>query len=210
MADSYIYTLPQAIDPALSDFSVVDTYVSTAGGYVTSKSTLLTLAQVTSSTIATALTSQQPIANWNTAFSGIVTLSGGWTAAQTVVSSSSADWTATYTVVQSSSANWDSTQTVVSSNSASWNNTLATVQSTSSTWGSGGNAFIVSTALQAASSNWQSTYELVSALSSTWSAGGSPIDFESLSTFETPLTATGEFITVTVGGQSRAIQLWKY
>ena len=183
MADSYIYTLPQKTNPLLTDYTVVDAVVlSAAGSYITSKTTLLTIAQVTSGTITTALTSQQPIANWDAAYS------------------------------------------TTNTTSASWVSTTTTVQDNSSTWGDGGVGYIISTGLQAASANWQSSYETVGALSAVWSApaidsqtilqeiSADVFDVQTLSTFESPttLTATGEFMMVTVNGQPRAIQLWQY
>ena len=196
MADSYIYTLPLATDPLLTDFAVVDKRVLSGDGYITSKTTLLTIAQVTSGTISTALTSQQPIANWNTSYNTVYALSSGWASTQST----------TYTT------------------SGSWVDATTVLQTNSSTWGDGGVGYIISTELQAASANWQSTYETVSALSAAWSLSSidaqtilqeisaDVFDVQTLSVFEVPtsLTATGEFMLVTVNGQPRAIQLWQY
>jgi hypothetical protein len=197
MADSYIYTLPQTTNPLLTDFTVVDAGVlSVSGSYITSKATLLTIAQVTSGTISNALTSQQPIANWDTSYDTVCALSGGW----------------------------QSTFNTTYATSGSWVGATTVVQDNSSTWGDGGVGYIISTGLQAASANWQSTYETVNSLSAVWSAieidsqtilqdiSANVFDVQTLSTFESPttLTATGEFMMVTVNGQPRAIQLWQY
>jgi hypothetical protein len=182
MADSYIYSLPQSTAPTLSDFTVVDTYVSAASGYITSRASLLTLARATSGTISQALTSQQPIAQWTTAFE--------------TTSSLSSYWVESTTVVQSYSSNWNDVVTTLASASGDWVNTTTA-----------SNALI--TDYQSNSSNWQSTFNTVSTLSSTWT--NSPLDAYSLSTIETTaLSATEEVILVTVGGQPRAIKLWQY
>jgi len=210
MADSYIYTLPPTTNPLLTDFTVVDASVLSAAGYITSRASLLTIAQVTSGTITTALTSQQPIASWTTAYE--------------TVSALSASWSTAYNTVYDLSAGWASTQSTTYATSGSWVSTTTTVQDNSSTWGDGGVGYIISTQLQASSSNWQSTYETVSALSALWSISATDaqtvlqeisadvFDVQTLSTFESPttLTATGEFMMVTVNGQPRAIQLWQY
>jgi hypothetical protein len=210
MADSYIYTLPQTTDPLLTDFTVVDARVLSADGYITSKATLLTIAQVTSGTISNALTSQQPIANWNTSYDTVSALSGGWQS--------------TFNTTYATSGSWVDATTVVQSNSSMWGDATTVVQTSSSVWGDGGVGYIISTELQASSANWQSTYETVSALSAAWSEpaidsqtilqeiSADVFDVQTMSTFEVPtsLTATGEFMMVTVNGQPRAIQLWQY
>ena len=210
MADSYIYTLPQTTNPLLTDFTVVDVGVLSAAGYITSKATLLTIAQVTSGTISTALTSQQPIASWTTAYETVTALSANWSTAYHTVCALSADWVSTHVTTYETSGSWVSTTT--------------TVQDNSSTWGDGGVGYIISTELQAASANWQSSYETVSTLSALWSISATDaqtvlqeisadvFDVQTLCAFELPnaLTATGEFMMVTVNGQPRAIQLWQY
>lgn len=196
MADSYIYTLPPTTNPLLTDFTVVDASVLSAAEYITSRASLLTIAQVTSGTIATALTSQQPIASWTTAYETVSALSAGWSSTQIT----------TYTT------------------SGSWVDATTVVQSNSSTWENGAAGYIISSELQASSSNWQSTYETVSTLSALWSVSAidaqtvlqeisaDVFDVQTLCAFESPvpLTATGEFIMLNINGQPRAIQLWQY
>jgi hypothetical protein len=127
MADSYIYALPQSTTPSLSDFTVVDTYVSAASGYITSRSSLLTLAETVSGTISHALTSQQPIAQWTTVFETTSSLSASWVESTAVVQSASSSWNdvvATVANASGDSGNWQSTYTTVSAFSASWSSGL--------------------------------------------------------------------------------------
>lgn len=111
--------------------------------------------------------------------------------------------------------------TVVQSNSANW--TLGGVN------GNAGPGTEAWTLLYGNSANWENTYKQVSALSGQWSSGGSISEalyytyttvrdnsatwenaFSSavLSTFETPLTASGKFLVVNIEGIPQAIRLW--
>lgn len=70
------------------------------------------------------------------------------------------------------------------------------------------------------SANWNSTYTVVEANSATWSAASSTPSFNSLttggvtllsamlSTFSAPVTASGDFVVITVGSKKRLIRLW--
>ena len=83
------------------------------------------------------------------------------------------------------------------------------------------NSVLQSTALYSSSANWNSTYTVVGANSATWTAAGSTTpSFSSLttggvtllsamlSTFSAPVTASGDFIVITVGTKKRLIRLW--
>ena len=105
------------------------------------------------------------------------------------------------TLVGTTSANWNSVYTTSNSNSASWSSVYTTSNSNSG--------------------NWNSTYTVVGANSAAWSAAGSTTpSFSSLttggvtllsamlSTFSAPVTASGDFIVITVGTKKRLIRLW--
>jgi hypothetical protein len=182
MADSYIYALPQSTTPTLSDFTVVDTYVSAVSGFVTGRAPLLTLAKAISSSISHSLTSQQPIAQWTTSFETTSSLSAGWTKSATVVQSTSSSWNDVVVSVVNASGDWD-----------------AAADTTN----------LLNTDYQSNSGNWQSTYTTVSAFSASWSSG--LLDTYTLSTLAADaLTATNECILFMADGQPRAIKLWQY
>ena len=82
-------------------------------------------------------------------------------------------------------------------------------------------ARLQSTVLYSNSANWDNTYTVVGANSASWSsAGSSTPSFSSLttggvtllsamlSTFSSPVTASGDFIVITVGSKKRLIRLW--
>ena len=85
--------------------------------------------------------------------------------------------------------------TVVSVQSAFWDSTYLQVKSLSAGWGSGGGS----------SEELYSVYTTVQNNSATWeNAFSSAV----LSTFETPLTASGKFLVVNIEGIPQAIRLW--
>jgi hypothetical protein len=133
---------------------------------------------------------QASSASWN---------AGGGTVGDTyaVVSSNSASWVANYNTTSTNSASWVANYNTTNTNSARWVAVYASVQANSATWNAGGGtAGDTYAVVSSNSANWQSAYSTISALT--------------LTAFDTPLTATGDFMLITVGGQPRAIRLWEY
>lgn len=125
------------------------------------------------------------------------------------------------TVVQTNSALWTAggiggnagpgteAWTVVSVQSAFWNDTYTTVSLASASWNTGGGGsieqFVINTIVQEHSASWDEAYNTVVANSASWeNAFSSAV----LSTFETPLTASGKFLVVNIEGTPQAIRLW--
>jgi len=99
--------------------------------------------------------------------------------------------------------------TVVSVQSAFWNDTYTTVSLASASWNTGGGGsieqFVINTIVQEHSASWDEAYNTVVANSASWeNAFSSAV----LSTFETPLTASGKFLVVNIEGTPQAIRLW--
>lgn len=99
--------------------------------------------------------------------------------------------------------------TVVSVQSAFWNDTYSTVSLASASWNTGGGGsieqFVINTIVQEHSASWDEAYNTVVANSATWENAFSTAV---LSTFETPLTASGKFLVVNIEGTPQAIRLW--
>jgi hypothetical protein len=99
--------------------------------------------------------------------------------------------------------------TVVSVQSAFWNDTYTTVSLASASWNTGGGGsieqFVINTIVQEHSALWDEAYNTVVANSATWENAFSTAV---LSTFETPLTASGKFLVVNIEGTPQAIRLW--
>lgn len=186
MADSYIYTLPEAAVLSATDYAVVDTYDNGAANYITKKAQLHTIAATVSSSLVDPLTSKLPIDVWNSTYSTVHANSGVWNTGGDAL-------------------------TVLSINSGSWQSTTTTVRAKSANWDTGGSSY---TTLNAHSGDWQSTYNTVYTTSAVWLSSGKTflelIDEMSINTLTTVATAYGEFILVNVGGLPRAIQLWQY
>ena len=188
MADSYIYTLPEATSLSASDFTVVDVYDVGASGYVTKKASLSTVHGMLSANA------------WNSTYTTLKANSGFWRSSYTTLRANSGFWKSSYTTVNANSSFWKSSYTTVNANSGFWSSNNA------------------SSLLATYSANWESTYLTVKSASGSWAGGGGGaggdfltlIDAVPLSTINTTVTAADEFITVTIGGQPRAIQLWKY
>ena len=99
--------------------------------------------------------------------------------------------------------------TVVSVQSAFWNDTYTTVSLASASWNTGGGGsieqFVINTIVQEHSASWDEAYNTVVANSATWENAFSTAV---LSTFDTPLTASGKFLVVNIEGTPQAIRLW--
>jgi len=99
--------------------------------------------------------------------------------------------------------------TVVSVQSAFWNDTYTTVSLASASWNTGGGGsieqFVINTIVQEHSALWDEAYNTVVANSATWENAFSTAV---LSTFETPLTASGKFLVVNIEGTPQDIRLW--
>ena len=91
------------------------------------------------------------------------------------------------TLVGTNSANWNAVYTTSNSNSASWSNAYTVVNSNSASW-------------SAAGSSTPSFSSLTT--------GGVTLLSAMLSTFTAPVTASGDFIVITVGTKKRLIRLW--
>ena len=85
--------------------------------------------------------------------------------------------------------------TVVSVNSAKWGSVYTHVNDVSANWGVGGGG---------TSEELYYTYTTVRDNSASWNEFSSAV----LSTFETPLTASGKFLVVNIEGIPQAIRLW--
>jgi hypothetical protein len=88
--------------------------------------------------------------------------------------------------------------TVVSVQSALWDSTYTQVYNLSTQWGGGGGG-------GGGSEELYSVYTTVQNNSATWENAFSTAV---LSTFETPLTASGKFLVVNIEGTPQAIRLW--
>ena len=122
----------------------------------------------------------------NSAFWGAA---GGETGAlaYTTLITYSANWQSTYSTVKANSGTWNAGSTVnaiVKANSANWDSTYSTMKSNSA--------------------NWDSTYSTVKANSASWGQLGGLAS----KTYETALTASGNFIEVVISGTTYAIRLW--
>jgi len=91
------------------------------------------------------------------------------------------------TLVGTNSANWNAVYTTSNSNSASWSNAYTVVNTNSASWSSAGSSTPSFSSL---------------------TTGGVTLLSAMLSTFTAPVTASGDFIVITVGSKKRLIRLW--
>lgn len=114
------------------------------------------------------------------------------------------------TVVQTNSASWgtaggvngNQAYTTVNANSAFWATCYTTVRSNSATWATGGGGFsttqfITNSVVWNTSAAWNNPF-----------SSGIPLTGGTIQTFSQPLTASGDFLVITMNNKQRAIRLW--
>lgn len=92
---------------------------------------------------------------------------------------------------------------------SNWDATYSTVKNTSASW---------TTNVNVMSAGWQQAYTNVNSNSASWSStnfgaiSATSVSLSSamLSTYSTPVTASGDFIVVTVGNKQRLIRIWDF
>lgn len=102
-----------------------------------------------------------------------------------------------------STTSWNSVYSTVNANSATWNNDYTLLSANSSLWSTGYTAYTYLTATSAAGSITSTNFGAISATSMSLSSA-------MLSTYSTPVTASGDFIVVTIGNKQRLIRIWDF
>lgn len=136
---------------------------------------------------------------WNYQGTDLKALSANWQNTYTNFSTQSANNISVYSNVQTNSANGVSVYSTVQSSSANWNYTFTNSQGNSAT------SLSVYSTVQSNSANWNSVYSTVATTSASWS---NAFATASTQTFNTPLTASGTFLVINIGGKQQAIRLW--
>jgi len=171
-------------------------------------------------------------ANWNNSYNALTSNSANWDANYSTTSTNSGDWTSSYITLLANSATWDSAagalgdidldylaDVSITSNTLAdgqvlvydigtqqWENSslvLSGVVQGSSTWES------THTTTHENSANWSTAYNTVTSLStSLLTAASIDLTTAEVSTFETELSASGEFLLVRINGTVRKLRLW--
>ena len=146
---------------------------------------------------------------------GLSANSTTWNAVYTTVNTNSAEWEYNTTLLNSNSSTWSYNTTLLNANSAKWNTTYTTVTANSAAWNYN------TTLLNSNSAAWGTTYTTVNANSASWSNGNSTnfgaisatsisLSSSMLSTYSTPVTASGDFLVLSVGNKQRLIRIWDF
>jgi hypothetical protein len=171
-------------------------------------------------------------ANWNNSYNALTSNSANWDANYSTTNTNSGDWTSSYVTLLANSAAWDSAagalgdidldylaDVSITSNTLAdgqvlvydigtqqWENSslvLSGVVQGSSTWES------THTTTHENSANWSTAYNTVTSLStSLLTAASIDLTTAEVSTFETELSASGEFLLVRINGTVRKLRLW--
>ena len=170
--------------------------------------------------------------NWVSSYNTLTSNSAYWNANYTTTNTNSSNWDGSYVTLLANSATWDAAagalgdidldylaDVSVTSNTLAdgqvltydigtqqWENSslvLSGVVQGSSTWES------THVTVQSNSANWYTAYNTVTSLStSVLTAASIDLTTAEVSTFETELSASGEFLLVRINGAVRKLRLW--
>lgn len=137
-------------------------------------------------------------ANWNTGFT-----------AYTTITANSANWNTgftAYTTITANSANWDTgftAYTTITANSATWNTNSLSGSTDVAISSPANNALLQYSTAQG---KWINSDTIVT--TSVLTAGSINLTTAEVSTFETELSASGDFLLININGTIRKLRLW--
>jgi hypothetical protein len=171
-------------------------------------------------------------ANWNSSYNTLTSTSATWSSVYNTTNANSGDWSSSYVTLLANSATWDAAAGALGDIDLDY---LADVSITSNTLADGQvltydigtqqweNSSLVLSGIVQGSSTWESTHVTVQSNSASWNTAyntvtslstsvltAASIDLTTaeVSTFETELSASGEFLLIRINGVVRKLRLW--